>query len=474
MTFQDTLEPLVPEKQREATARSTAQRHTPPTSQTSSTPSPPPHFPDARQVQPSRQSEAPAYHPLTPPPEDGDEMDIDIPEKTYNLRPSIHRRIDHPQATGPSPFYGKIPAAPVSMERQLRNPPNKPSFQKTSPERQESFFQSMTKRGSPTSTGPSPNSGNLPSEIHMRPASFYTKQDRDAQETGLESWFTDFFSLGEPPGAHQTPNENKDGQPEVSSATILWYQLFSVLSLCLGAYGWTFASAYSSFSLPLYFLSIGISAIISGTRLRSILSNPVVNHSDLLLCLLELFGSAAIGYQIRQARLAGYRIDEELGSFPLWYFGFMIFQESSSFVSIYRRQAALLKPEPDPEYRLPQHQPPQSKGTAPPRDQRPLPSETSLAQCSSNQPYQPSLPSSAPSLSTISAQPPAPSRSVFEYHPNSSEQRGTRLQDQSTGQSPGSKGMSSLTLGLSDGTPVQRRAARPRGMARNPWEIGGL
>ena len=381
-------------------------------------------------------------------------MDLDIPEKNYDLKPTTHRRLE-PQWTDSSPFYGKLPAAPVSMERQLRNPPNKPSFQKTSPETQESFFQRMT-QGRTSETGSQilePHNSFI--ETQMRPPRFFTDQDQAAQETGLESWFSDFFSLGEPSlGVRQNATERGGLVQQAPYSSNLWHQLWPILSLGLAVYGWAMATNYNSITLPIYFATLGIAAVVSGMRLRSTLSSDIVNHSDVLLCLLELFGASAIGYQIRQALLAGYSIDEELGSFPLWYFGFMIFQESSGFVSAYRQNPRAQELGQVQEYRQAQQQPPQRR----------LPVERSLTQYST-----PSLSSSAlsfPRQRQMQAQP------SFQPVSNSFEQR--IASSQAARQSPGSKAFQGLSLGLDDGTPMQRRSARVRGKVVNPWEVGGI
>ena len=442
------------------------------------------------------------YHPPTPPPEDEyDEMEVDVPETAYNLQPTIRKREDEPVWTGPSPFYGKIPPAPVSMERQLRNPPNKPSFQKTSPERQESFFNSMTRNRSRVSNGHELQGGSSSDGIEMRDARLFTEQDRAAQETGLESWFTDFFSLGEPPVTTR-PSSIPDQQThpqEPSGSSELWSQLLSILSLLIALYCWNIApTTYRILSQPLYFTSIGIAAIVSGLRLRTTLtSKNLINHSDLLLCSLELFGAAFIGYRIRQALLAGYSISIKLGSFPLWYLGFLLFQESSAFISLYREMMARPKPPPpEPEYRIQQEQPPsQKRGPSPLREAKALPVERSLAASAAAVPFsqQPQL-MSRPSTRGMSAFAPnglsrnggfvsqdqTPTRGGASFGgntvTNSFGQRVTRSQAQGIGESPGSKALSGLSLGgLGDETPsMQRKSARLRGRVVNPWEVGGM
>ncbi|CAD6450457.1 9cfcc38d-e79b-428f-9981-859ce0d92ded-CDS [Sclerotinia trifoliorum] len=47
---------------------------------------------------------------------------------------------------GPSPFYGKLPAAPISPAHRLRNPPNRPRLEVPSAQRKENFFNSMTQK----------------------------------------------------------------------------------------------------------------------------------------------------------------------------------------------------------------------------------------------------------------------------------------------------------------------------------------
>ena len=469
VTFQETYEPLVPLRQRTTAAQSTSQQAIPPSSRSSTSSTRHHRYRYERPPSPAAKPFPPAYHPPTPPPEEGyDEMDIDPPKKTHNLRPSIHRP-EEPTWKGPSPFYGKIPAAPVSMEHQLRNPPNKPSFQKTSPERQELFFQSMTKGRSALSAVNGVESNSHSTEIEMRPPQFFTEKDRADQETGLESWFSDVFSLGDAAaGARKASGIDNDGSVmEASETRELWYSISCILGLVLAAYCWTVAYFYPSLSVPLYFAAVGVAAIVSGTRLHLIFSSDIINHSDLLLCLLEFFGSAAIGYRIQQARLADFPIHEELGSFPLWYFGFMIFQESSVFVTAYRQREQLRKMKARKEYIVRQEHPQRGKEPSPPREQKSLPVERSFAPLSQRIPQSSAL--SRP------RQHQTPGRTGFlQDHPNTFEEHVARTQAQYANASPGSKGMSGLSLGFDDAPPTQRRSARLRGHAVNPWQVGGL
>lgn len=59
----------------------------------------------------------------------------------------------------PSPFYGRLPEAPITPAHRLRNPPNQPRLRVSSQEVKENFFNNITRRGSsPTADSPGESS----------------------------------------------------------------------------------------------------------------------------------------------------------------------------------------------------------------------------------------------------------------------------------------------------------------------------
>ncbi|KAK4496137.1 hypothetical protein PRZ48_012116 [Zasmidium cellare] len=102
-------------------------------------------------------------------------------------------RLQHQQQMQhrPSPFYGKLPPAPMSMERRLRNPVIVPQEPEKVPLSQQPDFMSRMRDGvkpvhfpeKGTNFQPKPSTWNLPS---------------DSREIGLEDRFSTTFSLNDP------------------------------------------------------------------------------------------------------------------------------------------------------------------------------------------------------------------------------------------------------------------------------------
>ena len=460
ISFQDKYEPLVQPKQRREPVAAQTHWISPLNSQSSVSPAPP-TFP-FHKFSTRKEPEIPPYQPPTPPPEDDetDAMDVDTPKKNYNLGPSIHRQ---PQVMqhGPSPFYGKLPPAPISQEHRLRNPPNKPSFQKTSPEMQEKFFQSMTGR-----TKNIANASKSKPEPIMREQRLFTERDRKDAETGLESWFSDFFTLGEVPQsvarpAIQVPQDAISLNPYFAK---LRSQIVPVLVLFMSSCMWSCARRWPSISIYLYFSSIGLAAVVAATRLKWTLRSAQPNHSDLLLCAVELYCVLAFGYQMRQAVMLDFDIEEVLKSLPYWFFGFMIIQESLAYITLLRQglreeQRILSQTRPQyGEYYTPQIQPTTKREDSPPqRERKALPFD--------------GVPRSVQSSALALAEPQTPARNPAAT--SFFEQRVTRSQAK-VKQSPGSNAFSGLSLGIEGSVPGMRRSARTLKRGPNPWEVGRM
>lgn len=366
-----------------------------------------------------------------------DAMDIDTPPPKHNFRPTSNR-MHKTVSQKPSPFYGKVPPAPISQEHRLRNPPNKPTFQKTSSERQERFFQSMTESPSQiTNAHPDP-----PIDFHMQAPRLITAQDR--QETGLEGWFSSkVFSLGDSGVVGDDLLAVR-----LPSATTLrtsggqYSQCLPIALLLLAIGTWYQVPTLISRSLVPYYAAISLGAVVAGTRLANMILGPIINGSDVLLCIVELCGAAALAYQIQQAVLSGFSIAEALGSFPLLFFGFMILQECVILLTRYKAsqmrssqqgEAAISGANPLPSTREKEHLP-LDKGT--PLFQQYTPT-TSRIQASTN------------SFTT---------------------------------QSPNSTGLAGLSLSLGDSSSQSKATIKStqqttrvlRGRVPKPWEVGGV
>lgn len=93
-----------------------------------------------------------------------------------------------PMVPRPSPFWYKVPPAPITPAQRLRNPPNQPRLRVSSPEVKENFFNNVTRR-SPTSEE-APENGT------------YERNDRKKQ--GIEFAQQKFFPPAPPSEAGNT------------------------------------------------------------------------------------------------------------------------------------------------------------------------------------------------------------------------------------------------------------------------------
>ncbi|KAI9828561.1 MAG: hypothetical protein M1819_006553 [Sarea resinae] len=164
VSFQEKSESLISPSTRTSTNRGTTSTPSSlPRSQRSARQS---SFPQAfpiNNLAPTPQSQPQPYHPPTPPPDDfASDADTDLMDWTPSHAPftptpiSRHQHQQAPAAISPSPFYGRLPPAPISSAHRLRNPPaTEPVFKRASPVQQQNFFNSLTGRDSLFTPSPS-------------------------------------------------------------------------------------------------------------------------------------------------------------------------------------------------------------------------------------------------------------------------------------------------------------------------------
>ena len=142
-----------------------------------------------------------------------------------------------------SPFFGRLPSAPISPAQRLRNPPPRPQFKPTPLSQQQDFFHKMrlnpaalpesSKRSSATYHSSDDekeideSSNSNPSHVHtstgkdyFRPAQWTLKSDLDAaaRGTGLEDMFSTSFQIGGNTPT-QTPRKGRSEARHPETAT---------------------------------------------------------------------------------------------------------------------------------------------------------------------------------------------------------------------------------------------------------------
>lgn len=160
---------------------------------------------------------------------------------------------DNPKA---SPFWFRVPAAPITPAARLRNPMNRPTLKVASEEVKRNFFDSVTGRTDATVAGELQSSDAAIKSFKTKPpkhsiefaqAKFFPPEDRrdSLSDTGLIGLFDKTFSLGtesvEKPEASSAATAN----PPHRTATRYQHITTSlVLFLCL--LGWRYNISYSS------------------------------------------------------------------------------------------------------------------------------------------------------------------------------------------------------------------------------------
>jgi hypothetical protein len=92
---------------------------------------------------------------------------------------------------GPSPFYGRLPPAPISQAHRLRNPPNKIAFRSTPDDIQKGYFNERKSAALLASE--------QRLEEYAEPAPAQLVLPQDVADTGLESLFDSTFQLTDQP-----------------------------------------------------------------------------------------------------------------------------------------------------------------------------------------------------------------------------------------------------------------------------------
>ena len=281
---------------------------------------------------PTRRPENANYQSPAPPPDDQyefDAMDIDTPQKSFHPAPSIHLHQPTPKRPEqPSPFYGRLPPAPRSMEHKLRNPP---THQIQIPSSQENFFGASRDSVSPVSTkaGDPLDSPVSPRQFDMAAPRFFAPSKND-EVTGLESLFAGIFSLKDEPAelraAQAKQDEEKHSGGRVSRP---WKQLSNIALLAGSGLSWLYATKYPQYTTTLYFASLSASCLVSGRHLVSSLSLnlPFWTLSDILLYTIEAVIATGLAYEVHKTRLNERTVIDSLRWIPQFYFICMLVQE---------------------------------------------------------------------------------------------------------------------------------------------------
>ena len=244
----------------------------------------------------------PRHNPRTLPPEDNDKMDWTPTQGSFQPVASAHGQ-RYPQTsdpqTQPSPFYGRLPPAPICLAHKLRNPPNRPTFHKTPPKVQENFFKNVTGRSS-TLDGQGKPTKAAADYPEMAPPRFFPKS-ATLSDTGLESLFAGVFSLNDEPSEVRTARQAQEAQdpshylreppPEAAIR-----RKFSILLLFLATLAWTSVEMSSSMAVATQVAALFIAAAVAGKNLVEAMNmnKAFWSVSDILLFTCELAAAISL------------------------------------------------------------------------------------------------------------------------------------------------------------------------------------
>lgn len=300
---------------------------------------------------------------------------MDWTPSQQSLPPATLYRQLKPTRVEPSPFYGRLPQTPKSQAHKLRNP-NQPTFQKASSAQKQNFFNrphrqsdrdEVSEFGSDTE---SVSTGINRSEVgspQFAPPKFFPGSDF-LQDTGLESIFSQTFSIAEEPDNHsivRKPRGQANRSPDPNPAV----QLACVLFLPVSILAWWYATRNPSLVTFLRFGSLGIAVIVAGRGLLRCMQRNEDHWSWIgmlfytsELCFVTVLGGA-VKLQYTDADANGLRL------IGLGLLGFMLLQESWITFSTKRHAPTRYPSNPSPnpdDSQTPKakSQPPPSKSSA--------------------------------------------------------------------------------------------------------------
>lgn len=272
----------------------------------------------------------PLYNPPTPPPEDDEAEAMDWTPSQPSLPPASSYRPSKPTRVEPSPFYGRLPQTPKSQAHKLRNP-NQPTFRKASSAQKQNFFKRPHRKsdqdeaselGSDSESVSTAISRHEVASPQFAPPRFFPGTDF-LQDTGLESIFSQTFSIAEEPYKYSIAHgsqEQSNRKPIPNPIT----QRLSLLLLSLSTMAWWHASKIPGLVTFLRFASLGILAMVAGRGLIQSIQRNEEHWSwvDTLLYASELCFATFLGSAVKMQSM-----DYRLRFLGLGLFGAMVLQQ---------------------------------------------------------------------------------------------------------------------------------------------------
>lgn len=326
VSFQENYEPLVPtvkRPERENSSPLLDLRRRPTAKQSSTTQ----QVTQAPTLTPGKQT----YRPLTPPPEEDDTDGMDWTPTQNSFRPASNYRSlpSQPKSTEPSPFYGHLPPAPMSLAQRLRNPPTKPPFRKATEAQKQSFFQ----RTLPETTTDDDDYQSPAEEVlsqtaspaHFPPPRFFPKSDH--ADTGLESLFGGSLSIS---GRQTEPLKDDDRSFASAQSQLRQQQIttrfsasrgFAISLLALSCAAWDLSlTAVPLLETQVRIVCLATAQLVSAYDIWSSLQmGPRTSLASVLLFQTEIIVAAYFDFELLRND-KGDNVDQEfLSALGLWF-----------------------------------------------------------------------------------------------------------------------------------------------------------
>ncbi|RDL37787.1 uncharacterized protein BP5553_05220 [Venustampulla echinocandica] len=167
----------------------------------------------------------------------------------------------------PSPFWYKVPPAPITPAHRLRNPPNQPRLRVASQETKDNFFNSVTRRNLDvdSSAGETKLVENIKPRQHIEfaPPKFFPPSPPQEAGDDLADLFNSAFSL----------SSTENGRQKASVQGVRMRHLCQALVLLFGLLLWNYYHSHPSEHAKNVSLVVMVAALFIGGR--TILDNTV-------------------------------------------------------------------------------------------------------------------------------------------------------------------------------------------------------
>ena len=237
------------------------------------------------------------YNPPTPPSDQDGSETMDWTPSQQPLPLASKYRIPAMRTVQPSPFYGHLPPAPVSQAHKLRNPPSQPTFRQASTPQKQSFFQRSSAyldqddvSDLASEAGSVVTNKSRYDSPQFNPPRFFPNADY-SRDTGLESIFSNTFSLAEEPHEirmterfQQSNQLQQNRKTKLSSKVqeirpLLKIQTLWVVLLSISCLAWYQPSSISHLATRFRLTSLGVAAIVAGKGLFQMVKIEKVSWS---------------------------------------------------------------------------------------------------------------------------------------------------------------------------------------------------